>query len=48
MRSASTYRAARRNAARGSVWRGATPTGRRYLPPVRLNRSAHWAPKDRY
>jgi hypothetical protein len=38
-RPAETYRAARRNAARGTVWAGVAPTARRGFPPVRPNRS---------
>jgi hypothetical protein len=37
-----TYRAARRNDARGEVWRGIKPTGSVYHPPVRPNRSRKW------
>lgn len=36
-RPASTYRGARRNAARGEVWRGISPTERLYRAPVRPN-----------
>jgi hypothetical protein len=36
-RPAETYRGARRNAARGSTWRGAVPTGAITHPPVRAN-----------
>lgn len=38
-RKASTYRGARRNAAKGQVWRGIQPKRRKYHPPVRANRS---------
>ena len=40
-RAAPTYRAARRNAARGTVWRGVVAK-QSYVPPVRLNRSRKW------
>jgi hypothetical protein len=36
-RPAKTYRGARRNAARGTTWRGVKPTGRIYQPPVYEN-----------
>ena len=41
-RPAATYRGARRNAARGSTWRGYQPDGRFYRPPIRMNRSKKW------
>ena len=41
VRLAASYRAARRNAARGLVWPG-VETKRRHLPTVRLNRSKKW------
>lgn len=47
-RAADTYRAARRNAARGLVWPGIKPTGRIYHGPVQLNRSRHLPPKKTY
>ena len=40
-RELSSYRAARRNAARGTVWRGA-PSAYLSSPAVRLNRSKKW------
>jgi hypothetical protein len=45
-RPAETYRAARRNAARGAVWAGVAPNLRLRHPPVRPNRSVIFdAPK---
>ena len=53
MRSASTYRGARRNATfrpktgKGTVWKG-IKTKYHNPPPVRLNRSQHWVPASSY
>lgn len=41
------YRGARRNEARGSVWRGA-PRNYLGLPAIGLNRSQHWKPAASY
>jgi hypothetical protein len=38
MRAASSYRARRRNASKGLVWRGIKPIGRKYHPSVRENK----------
>lgn len=43
-RPAETYRGARRNAARGGMWRGAVPTGAITYPPVRANKSRRYTP----
>lgn len=54
MKERNSYRAERRNAVlrpekgKPGVWQGIKPTGRVYHPPVRLNRSKHWAPKQSY
>jgi hypothetical protein len=40
-RVAKSYRAFRRNEAKGTVWIG-TQAKQRYLPPIRLNRSEKW------
>ena len=47
-RPADDYRCARRNAARGYVWKGVVPDGAIYRGPVRLNRSSKWRPIRRY
>lgn len=47
MREAFTYRGARRNAAKGKMWRGVTAKPAKYAP-IRLNRSAHLPPASSY
>lgn len=43
-RPAATYRGARRNAARGSVWRGIAPDSRFEHAPLRRNRTRRLEP----